>query len=119
MKNYRLFSIFKAAGDAGISPEDLARELDVKLESLAVYIHALRKCGAELDTRREGRKIVNYRLINPDTVEANVSPNRKPRTNKLTTTKKPAKVEDEDDSFDPDSSYSESELRDLMNQLGI
>ena len=87
-KYFDLFSALKAGGDKGVSPESLAQALGFTTGALAVYIHALRhKFGAQIESVRNGRTVVNYRLVNIAEMEAAISPNRKPRTTKAKATK--------------------------------
>lgn len=91
-KYFELFSALKAGGDKGASPEALATALGFTTGALAVYIHALRhKFGAQIESVRNGRTVVNYRLVNIDEMEAAISPNRKPRTVKAKAAKTVAK----------------------------
>lgn len=93
-KYFDLFSALKAGGDKGVSPDALAKSLNFTTGALAVYIHALRhKFGAQIESVRNGRTVVSYRLVNVTEMEAAISPNRKPRTStKTKKTVKPAKA---------------------------
>jgi len=82
-KYFDLFSALKAGGDKGVTPESLAKTLNFTTGALAVYIHALRhKFGAQIESVRNGRTVVSYRLVNVAEMEAAITPNRKPRTTK-------------------------------------
>lgn len=82
-KYFDLFSALKAGGDKGVTPEALAKSLSFTTGALAVYIHALRhKFGAQIESVRNGRTVVSYRLVNVAEMEAAITPNRKPRTTK-------------------------------------
>jgi biotin operon repressor len=82
-KYFDLFSALKAGGDKGVTPDALAKSLNFTTGALAVYIHALRhKFGAVIESVRNGRTVVSYRLVNVAEMEAAISPNRKPRTTK-------------------------------------
>jgi biotin operon repressor len=82
-KYFDLFSALKAGGDKGVTPDALAKSLNFTTGALAVYIHALRhKFGAQIESVRNGRTVVSYRLVNVAEMEAAISPNRKPRTTK-------------------------------------
>ena len=92
-KYFDLFSALKAGGAKGVSPESLQKTLDFTPGALAVYIHALRnKFGAVIESVRNGRTVVAYRLTNAD--EVKITAARKPRTVKGKPAKaaKPAKV---------------------------
>jgi biotin operon repressor len=91
-KYFDLFSALKAGGDKGVTPDALAKSLNFTTGALAVYIHALRhKFGAVIESVRNGRTVVSYRLVNVAEMEAAISPNRKPRTTKAKKTA-PAKA---------------------------
>lgn len=78
-KYFDLYSALKAGGDKGVSPESLMKATGFNQGALAVYIHALRhKFGAVIESVRNGRNIVAYRLTNAD--EVKITSARKPRT---------------------------------------
>lgn len=82
-KYFELFSVLKSGADAGVSPAAIAKSLRFAENSVPVYIHALRhKFGADIQSVRDGRKVVAYKLMNIKEVEDSISPNRKPRTTK-------------------------------------
>jgi biotin operon repressor len=82
-KYFDLFSALKAGGVKGVSPAALTKALKFSASSLAVYVHALRhKFGANIESVRNGRTVVTYRLLNVAEMESKISPNRKPRTSK-------------------------------------
>lgn len=142
-KYFDLFSALKSGGDKGVSPEALQKTLGFTPGALAVYIHALRnKFGAKIESVRNGRSVVAYRLTNIAECETRISPTRKTRTVKATKTAKKSKVvkavtkrakvtkttkvAKEDDGsipvLDADldvTEYSDRELADISEQLGI
>ena len=78
-KYFELFSALKAGGDKGVTPDSLMKATGFNQGALAVYIHALRhKFGAVIESVRNGRNIVAYRLTNADAVK--ITAERKPRT---------------------------------------
>ena len=86
-KYFDLFSALKAGGAKGVSPESLTKALDFSASSLAVYIHALRhKFGAAIDSVRNGRIVVSYRLTNAAEMESKIPSTRKSRVVKKTKT---------------------------------
>lgn len=92
-KYFDLFSALKAGGTKGVTPESLTKALKFSGASLAVYVHALRhKFGADIESVRNGRKVVAYRLLNIAEMEKAISPNRKPRTVKAKKATKTARV---------------------------
>jgi hypothetical protein len=146
-KYFELFSALKAGGDKGVTPDALAKSLHFTTGALAVYIHALRhKFGAVIESVRNGRTVVAYRLVNVAEMEAAITPNRKPRTTKATKAPKakatktpkvkakakakvkaaPVKTKVRDDGpvevLDEDLDIAEitdRELNDIRDQLGI
>lgn len=92
-KYFDLFSALKAGGTKGVTPDSLTKTLKFSGASLAVYIHALRhKFGAQIESVRNGRTVVAYRLLNIAEMEKAISPNRKPRTAKVKKITKTARV---------------------------
>jgi biotin operon repressor len=138
-KYFALYSAIKAGGDKGSSPDSLCKSLGFSHSMLAVYIHALRnKFGAEIESVRNGKRVVTYRVTNIAECDKNISPNRKPRTtNKAKATKvarvtktvksKPRKVRVERTVEEllpviEDMSITEigsEDLADIKSQLGI
>lgn len=87
-KYFELFSALRAGGDKGVTPEALRKATGFNEGALAVYIHALRhKFGAVIESVRNGRSIVAYRLTNADQV--NITAARKPRSTTKVVTKTP------------------------------
>lgn len=139
---FDLFSALRAGGDNGVSPAALQQATGFNQGALAVYIHALRnKFGAEIESVRNGRTVVAYRLTNADAVK--IAATRKPRSpNKSVVSKTPVprkgttmktvnvvkttKVADNNDGsipvLDADLDIAEigaSELDDIRHSLGI
>lgn len=143
-KYFDLYSALKAGGDKGVSPESLQKTLGFTQGALAVYIHALRhKFGAVVESVRNGRVVIAYRLANADELSGKILPTRKPRTVKakaakakktvvarVTKTvkakapKRTATVQDDgsvavlDEDLDI-AEMSDRELADIQSQLGI
>ena len=80
-KYFELFSALRAGGDKGVSPASLQKATGFNSGALAVYIHALRhQFGAQIESVRNGRTVVAYRLTNADALASVILPTRKPRT---------------------------------------
>jgi hypothetical protein len=78
-KYFELFSALRAGSDKGVSPDALMKATGFNAGALAVYIHALRnQFGAVIESVRNGRSVVAYRLTNADAVKITAA--RKPRT---------------------------------------
>ena len=61
-QNFRLFNLLKSAST--VSKEQIAKELGVKINSVPVYIHELKKLHkAEIETVRKGREVIAYKLV--------------------------------------------------------
>jgi biotin operon repressor len=70
-----LFFLLKAAGKAGISKENIAKELGVGLSSVPVYIFNLRKQhGVELGHVKQGKQILRYFIESYRTTPKNYVP---------------------------------------------
>jgi hypothetical protein len=64
-----LFNMLKAAGDKGVSRTQVAKALNVKETSVPVYFFGMKKLyKAEIETVKQGRQVVAYKLLNPDEV---------------------------------------------------
>lgn len=137
-KYFELFTALKSSGDNGVSPDTLQKATGFNQGALAVYIHALRhKFGAKIDSIRDGRTVVGYRLTNADELAAKILPTRKPRTVKakvakpkaaqrkgivgsVTKTTKTASKEGIVDVSDLEiSEYTDTDLADIRQSLGI
>jgi biotin operon repressor len=142
-KYFVMFTALKSNGGKGVSPEALQKATGFNQGALAVYIHALRhQFGAEIESVRNGRTVVAYRLMNADALASVILPTRKPRsTNKKLVGKTPVPrkgttmrttrvvkttvVKENDGSIpvlDPDLDIAEigaNELDDIRHSLGI
>jgi biotin operon repressor len=141
-KYFELFTALKAGGERGASPPALQKATGFNQGALAVYIHALRtKFGCQIESVRNGRTVVAYRLINGDALEGVITPARKKRASvakksktiakkvarapkkalrTVTVTKKSdtgiVEVPDRDMEI---TEYGDRELMDIQAQLGI
>jgi hypothetical protein len=62
---FNLYSALKEAGSRGVSKDAAAKLLGVQEISVPVYFFSLKKYfNAELDTIKNGRKVVAYKLVN-------------------------------------------------------
>ena len=69
-QGYTLFNMLKAAGDKGVTKAEVAEKLGVKEGSVPIYFFGLRKFfKVEVESIKNGRAIVAYKLVNPDVVE--------------------------------------------------
>jgi antitoxin (DNA-binding transcriptional repressor) of toxin-antitoxin stability system len=135
-KYFELFTALKSSGANGVSPDTLQKATGFNQGALAVYIHALRhKFGAKIDSIRDGRTVVGYRLTNADELAAKILPTRKPRTVKakavkskvsplraarVVKTTKTANKEGIVDVSDLEiSEYTDNDLADIRQSLGI
>jgi antitoxin (DNA-binding transcriptional repressor) of toxin-antitoxin stability system len=140
-KYFELFTALKSSGENGVSPATLQKATGFNQGALAVYIHALRhKFGAKIDSIRDGRTVIGYRLTNADELAAKILPTRKPRTTKAKVAKAPtqprkgimrtatvktktAKASTQEGIVDVSdleiSEYTDNDLADIRQSLGI
>jgi hypothetical protein len=137
MKNTQLknlTNILAAAGAKGLSPSEISSALRISLASAPVYVFGLKqKCKAEIDTIKEGKRVVAYVLKNPDSV-VDHSDGRRSRTvtKKMTVKKlatktvaktavKAAVVKEKPQILDKDLDIgiSEREFSDIRSSLGL
>jgi len=140
-KYFDLFSALRAGGDKGVSPADLQKATGFNQGALAVYIHALRhQFGAVIESVRNGRTVTAYRLTNAAALASIILPTRKLRVSKPKAVKaaptkartgsplrtaqvvKTVKAEKEgivDVSDLEISEYTDNDLADIRQSLGI
>jgi hypothetical protein len=137
MKNTQLNNLTNAlvaAGDAGLSRQQIAAALKISENSSPGYVLALkRQCKAEIDVVKEGKRVVAYILKNPDSV-LDRQDGRRGRTvaNKMTVKKvatktvtktavKAAVVKEKPQILDKDLDVgiSEREFSDIRSSLGL
>ena len=130
-QNYKLMTLL-SSGEA-VKVESLREALNINYYSVSVYIHELKKFGAEIESVREGKKVIAYKLLNYEKIKNKISQYRsnnsqveKKTENKVS--KKEAKtntVPNADGSFptiDPDNELaqvSENEMNDIKDSLGL
>lgn len=129
-----LFTMMK--GGSKVSVEKMVKSLNVKQGSIMCLISALRNdFGAEIETERDGRKVLTYQIMNADAVApkivgrgkstvAKVKPVKAQKVAVAKTSAVVARKSKSDATPVPDadleiSEVSEAELADLRNQLGL
>lgn len=123
-----LFTLMKDGKPVPV--EKMIKTLDVKQGSIMCLISALRNdFGAEVETVRDGRKVLSYQLINADKVKiptkaAKVA--KAPKAAKVAVTKtkttvsrKAAAATDEIPTLDVQEIDSDAELASLKAELGL
>jgi len=121
-QSYRLFQLLSTG--SLVSKEQIAKELDVSLASVPVYIHELKKTfKVEVTSVREGRKILGYKVA--DTNKAKVPQFRKNNA-EYVKPEEPKKVVISDDGevpvLDADAEItrvSDREFSDIRESLGV
>jgi hypothetical protein len=112
--------------------EDMVAALEVKPVTAMVFICALRKdFGAEIDTERDGRKVISYKLNNAAEIAPSMvlktkasKPVKKVKAPVVKTRKTVTRVSSSSDVPTIDSEFdvsevSDAELADIKNQLGL
>jgi hypothetical protein len=125
-----LFSMMKAGSK--VSVEKMIKTLNVKQGSIMCLISALRNdFGGEIETERDGRKVLSYRLTNADKVKipTKASKTAKPaKTQKVVVTKtkttvskksKTVDVNEDVPTLDVEEVTSDAELAALKAELGL
>ena len=128
-QSYSLFQLLKSGNT--VKKEEIATALGIKLPSVPVYIHELKKQHkAEIVLVREGRKILGYKLINKKEVSVSIPQFRKNRKSVLVTNKNKKQpvtkgVVAVDSGELPvldkevDTKFNEREFADIADSLGI
>ena len=123
-----LFTLMKDGSKVPV--ERMIKTLDVKQGSIMCLISALRNdFGAEIETERDGRKVLSYQLLNADKVKipTKVAKVAKPKAAKVavvktkaTVSRKATKVADADiPTLDVQEIDSDAELASLKAELGL
>lgn len=109
--------------------EKMLKTLDVKQGSIMCLISALRNdFGGEIETVRDGRKVLSYQLLNADKVKiptkvAKVAKTKAPKAAKVavlkTKTKVSKVVNDDVPTLDVQEIDSDAELASLKAELGL
>ncbi len=114
-----------------VQVESMIKTLNVKQGSIMCLISALRNdFGAEVETVRDGRKVLSYQLLNADKVKipTKVAKVAKPKTAKVavvktksTVARKSTKAVDNPDipTLDVEEIDSDAELASLKAELGL
>jgi len=116
-QSFKLFEVLKSGQTVAV--DKIAQELDIKLNSVPVYIHALKKKGANIVSVREERKVVGYQLLNAS--DLNISQVRKNSStvkvsSPKTTPSKPEITDEAEKLAEISGDVSERELLDLRSQ---
>jgi hypothetical protein len=112
-----------------VTVESMIKTLDVKQGSIMCLISALRNdFGAEIETNRDGRKVLSYQLMNADKIKI---PTKAPKAAKApkvarvavsktkTTVSRKAAVTDDVPTLDVEEIDSDAELASLKAELGL
>ena len=129
MKKVEVLYTLMQSGDP-VPVESMLKTLDVKQGSIMCLISALRNdFGAEIETVRDGRKVLTYQLLNADKVKipTKVAKVAKPKAAKVavlktksTVSRKATKVADADiPTLDVEEIDSDAELASLKAELGL
>jgi hypothetical protein len=113
-----------------VSVESMIKTLDVKQGSIMCLISALRNdFGAEVETVRDGRKVLSYQLLNADKVKIPTKAAKTPKAPKVarvavtktktTVSRKAAAATDEIPTLDVQEIDSDAELASLKAELGF
>ncbi len=115
-----------------VAVENMLKTLDVKQGSIMCLISALRNdFGAEIETVRDGRKVLTYQLLNADKVKiptkvAKVAKAAKPKATKVavsrtkaTVSRKSAVADSDVPTLDVEEIDSDAELASLKAELGL
>ena len=124
-----LYTLMKSGKPVAV--ESMLKTLNVKQGSIMCLISALRNdFGAEIETVRDGRKVLSYRLMNADKVKIPTKAAKvvKPKAQKVVVAKtkttvtrkaKAAAVVDEIPTLQVEEIDSEAELAALKAELGL
>ena len=123
-----LFTLMRSGKPVAV--ESMLKTLDVKQGSIMCLISALRNdFGAEIETVRDGRKVLSYQLMNADKVKipTKVAKVPKPKVAKVavlktktTVSRKATAVADSDvPTLDVQEIDSDAELASLKAELGL
>lgn len=126
-----IFNVFEMLKSGkSVNFDNMVSTLGVKPVTAMVCICALRKdFGADIETERDGRKVVSYKLTNADKVapsmvlKTKATKTKAPKVPRVKVTKSVSRVKSGDvptidSDFDVEE-ISDSELADLKHQLGI
>ena len=123
-----LFTLMQ--GGTKVPVEMMIKTLNVKQGSIMCLISALRNdFGAEIETERDGRKVLSYRLTNADKVKipTKVAKTKAPKAAKVSVTKTKTTIAQKPKAVVEDGSIptldveevSDSELESLKAELGL
>lgn len=122
-QNYKLFALLSPGNP--VSVDAIKDDLGINYYSVAVYIHELKRLfHAEIDSVRDGRKVVAYKLNNADKIAKKIKPYRSNNAQYVKPTKKAAPVSDGaiptlDPETDKLTTVSDNEMADIKESLGL
>ena len=126
-QNMVLFELLKSSPDLPVTKEEIAKTLDIKVASVPVYIHSLKKelhatrSDAEITTVRESKKALGYKLVGGKSLTVKnkrfvkESSNSEPKVVTISETGELPLI-DKDNEL---TSISEREFDDLRSSLGL
>lgn len=118
-QTFKLFEVLKSGEP--ITVTKIAEELKIKVLSVPVYIHGLKKAKANITAIREGRKVVSYQMTNA--AEVKVSEFRKNSADAIPKAKNAApgnqKIEVSTDDSAANVAVSDREFADIRSSLGL
>lgn len=127
---FKIYEMLKSG--KSVNFDSMVEKLGVKPVTAMVCICALRKdFGAKIDTQRDGRKVISYKLNNADAIassmvlktKASKTPKVKaPKVARVKVTKTTKRVSSDVPTIDSDydiTEVSDAELNDLRQQLGL
>ena len=130
MKKVEVLFTMMQSGEP-VAVESMLSTLNVKQGSIMCLISALRNdFGAEIETVRDGRKVLSYQLMNADKVKiptkvAKVAKATKPKAQKVivtrtkTTVSRKAAVVEDTPTLEVEEIDSDAELASLKAELGL
>ncbi len=128
-QNYKLFSLLES-GEL-VTIKQVAEGLDITEKSIPVYIHELRnKFKAEIETVRNGKQAIGYKLSNASKIKKNipmyrvgnsifVKPEKKVEEEEAPVVETAIAPVLEDQEESKYTHYSEPEINDLKDSLGL
>lgn len=114
-QTFRLYEVLKSGQP--VTVQKIAEELDIKVPSVPVYIHGLKKFKADIQANREGRKVVSYQLNNANDVK--ILEFRKNASDGKVSPRTSLSVPADQETAANTVTYSEKEIRDIGLSIGV
>lgn len=119
-QTFKLYEVLK--GGEPVTVAKIAEELKIKVLSVPVYIHGLKKAKANITAIREGRKVTSYQMTNA--AEVKVSEFRKNSADAIPRIKASVagdnkKIEVTGDDAAANTAVSDREFADIRSSLGL